>query len=335
MNAASHDAAQASLQRGLAYLRQNQKPNGSWEMHEGITGLAAMAFLKQPGGWQKDAQNVDKSLKFIAGLAKPDGSIWSKDMAAVNTAIAIMAFKLSGKAEYATLIKKGQDYLVKTQFDEGEGVKPSDKNYGGIGYDDETRADLSNLHHVLEALRETDLPKNNPLWDKAMQFVQRTQNRKASNDQSWSGTDGGFVYMPGMSFAGETKSYGSMTYSGLLSYSYSNVTKTDARVQAAHNWITSHYTLDENPGLGKTTLYYYYMVFAKGLRVWGDAVVSDAKGAKHDWRDELSKKLISLQNKDGFWVNTDDPSHWQDNKVLVTAFTSIALDYVLNDSLTN
>src|SRR5579883_2135218 len=276
MSSSTRQAAQDSLAKGLQYLRQNQKPNGSWEMHEGITGLAAMAFLKQPGSWKKDEPYVDKALKYIATLAKSDGSIYSKDMPAVNTAIAIMAFKESGKPEYASLIKKGQDYLVKAQFDEGEGIKPSDKNYGGIGYDDESRADLSNLHHVLEALKETSLPKDNPLWDKAIKFIERTQNRKGSNDQSWAGDDGGFIYMPGMSFSGGTKSYGSMTYAGLLSYSYSNLQKTDNRVSDAYNWIRTHYTVDENPGLGKTTLYYYYMVFAKGLRVIGEPVVTDA-----------------------------------------------------------
>ncbi len=333
MSASTRQSAASSLEKGLAYLRQNQKPNGSWEFHEGITGLAAIAFMKQPAGWKKDEVHVDKALQFLATLVKPDGSIYSKDMAAVNTAIAIMAFKESRKPEYAGYVQKGRDYLVKAQFDEGEGMKPSDKNYGGIGYDDETRADLSNLHHVLEALRETDLPQNNPLWSKAIQFIQRTQNRKASNDQPASGDDGGFAYMPGMSFAGGTKSYGSMTYAGLLSYSYSYLQETDNRVQDAYKWIRTNYTVDENPGLGKTTLYYYYMVFAKGLRVIGEPVVTDIQGQKHDWRDDLAKKLVSLQNGQGYWVNLDDPSHWQDNKVMVTAFTTIALDYVLNDSL--
>ena len=244
-----------------------------------------------------------------------------------------MAFKLSGKPEYSTLVKKGQDYLVKAQFDEGEGFKTSDKNYGGIGYDDESRADLSNLHHVLEALKETSLPNENQVWDKAIKFIQRTQNRKASNDQGWTTDDGGFIYMPGMSFSGGTKSYGSMTYAGLLSYSYANLQKTDLRVGDAYKWIRANYTVDENPGLGKTTLYYYYMVFAKGLRVIGEPVVTDVKGQKHDWRDDLAKKIVSLQNAQGYWVNLDDPSHWQDNKVLVTAFTATALDYILNDTL--
>lgn len=333
MSASTRNAALGSLERGLDYLRQNQMPDGSWSSHEGITGLGALAFMKQPGGWDDDREYVNRALEFIVSNARPDGSIWSRDMAAVNTAISIMALSRSGNDEYDELIEKGRDYLVDAQFDDGEGLSPSDTNYGGIGYDDESRADLSNLHHVLEALEETGLPDESPLWDRAVQFIERTQNRSASNDQTWSGDDGGFVYMPGMSFAGATQSYGSMTFAGLMSYTFANLAPTDDRVEAAYEWIGDHYTVDENPGLGQTTLYYYYMVFAKALRIWGEPSLTDSGGVAHDWREDLATKLVALQHPEGYWVNEVDPSHWQDNPVLVTAFTSIALDYILNDSL--
>ena len=329
LSAETRNALQQSLNKGLAWLRAQQKPNGSWEFHEGITGLALLSFYKSPARDPKDNAMLDKGLTFLTTLAKPDGAIFSRDMPNANTSLSIMAMQESGKSQYKSYIQKGQDFLVKLQFDEGEGVKPGDPKYGGIGYDDETRADLSNLHHVLEALKQTSLSESSPVWNKAIQFIQRTQNRKESNDQSWAGSDGGFIYMPGMSFAGETKSYGSMSYAGLLSYSYANLKKGDSRVDAAYKWIRDHYTVDENPGLGKTTLYYYYMVFAKGLRAFGEPVITDAKGQRHNWREDLGKRLISLQYADGYWVNADDPSHWQDNKVLVTAFTAIAIDNIL------
>ena len=41
LSASTRQSAQASLNKGLAYLRQNQKADGSWESHKGITGLAA------------------------------------------------------------------------------------------------------------------------------------------------------------------------------------------------------------------------------------------------------------------------------------------------------
>jgi squalene-hopene/tetraprenyl-beta-curcumene cyclase len=329
LSAETKASLQKALDKGVAYLLKNQKPNGSWEMHEGITGLTLIGLEELQTKAPANTASIDKGLKFLEGIVKPDGSIWTKDMAAVNTAISIMAMQASGRPQYKPTIKKAQDYLVKSQFDEGEGIKPTDKNYGGIGYDDESRADLSNLHHVLEALKETGLPAENAVWEKAIKFVDRTQNHKATNDQTWSTNDGGFIYMPGMSFSGGTQSYGSMTYAGLLSFSYANVKKTDARVADAYKWLTQHYTVDENPGMGKTTLYYYYMVFAKGLQAWGDPVVTDGKGVKHNWREDLAKKLIALQHPEGYWVNLDDPDHWQDNKVLVTAFTTIAINHIL------
>ena len=36
----------------------------------------------------------------------------------------------------------------------------------------------------------------------------------------------------------------------------------DPRVKAAYDYITKHYGLDENPGLGERGLYYYYQTFA-------------------------------------------------------------------------
>ena len=250
MESSTRRTAQESLNKGLEYLRKNQKPNGSWEMHEGITGLAAIAFMKQPGDWKKDQAYVDKALKYIVALAKSDGSIYSKDMAAVNTAIAIMAFQQSGKPEYRTLIKKGQDYLIKAQFDEGEGIKPSDKNYGGIGYDDESRADLSNLHHVLEALKETSLPKDSALWDKAIQFIQRKPEPPGVQSSAM-GCGGWRIHL----YAGhELFRWNQVVWKHdldprSLSYNYANLKKTDNRVQDAYKWIRSNYTVDENPGL--------------------------------------------------------------------------------------
>ena len=86
-----------------------------------------------------------------------------------------------------------------------------------------------------------------------------------------------------------------MTYTGILSYSYANVKKGDPRVEAAVNWVREHYTVDENPGIGQKTVYYYYMVFAKALQAYGEPVITDAKNRQHNWREDLGKKLLQLQ----------------------------------------
>jgi squalene-hopene/tetraprenyl-beta-curcumene cyclase len=113
-----------------------------------------------------------------------------------------------------------------------------------------------------------------------------------------------------------------------MSYSWANVKKTDARVQQVLKWVRDNYTVDENPGLGQKTVYYYYMVFAKALQAVGEPIITDGKGRRHNWREDLGRKLISLQHPEGFWVNTDK-AELQDDPILVTAFTMMAIEAVL------
>lgn len=61
------------------------------------------------------------------------------------------------------------------------------------------------------------------------------------------------------------RSYGSMSYAGLLSYIYADLKPTDPRVTAVLDWLRDNYTLDENPGLGAQGLYYYYELMTKAL----------------------------------------------------------------------
>jgi squalene-hopene/tetraprenyl-beta-curcumene cyclase len=320
-----------SLERGGAYLMSQQKPDGTWENNPGITALAATALLRQTG--KTPAQqyaHVSRALEYLKGLQKPNGGIYIRDLPHYVTSVSAMALVAADRAEHKPVLEKARAFLVEQVIDEGEGYGPKDKFYGGVGYGSDLRPDLANVEYALRALKETGLATDHAAWDKAIKFLQRTQNLTESNDVPGVGNDGGFMYYPGFTYAqgGGTRSYGSMTYAGLLSYSYANVKRDDARVQAALKWIRDNYTVDENPGMGKTTLYYYYLVFAKALTAYGENVVVDARGQRHNWRDDLGRKLIALQHAEGFWVN-EDPQYWQDNKVLVTAFTMMAIEYLL------
>lgn len=324
-----HKQLSDGIERGVAYLLKNQKPNGSWDDHPGITALALTAIFRQPGGAHKQSPEVKKGLVYLLGMAKPDGGIYDKDSQNYNTAVSIMALVASGNPEYKPLIQKGQQYLVSLQQDENRGIQKGDKYYGGIGYSREQRPDLPNLQYAMEALKASGLPENSPAWQKAVQFIQRVQNRTESNDQSYSLNDGGFTYGAGMGWQNTGQnSYGSMTYAGILSYSYANVKKGDPRVEAAVNWVREHYTLEENPGVGQKAVYYYYMVFAKALQAYGEPIIVDAKKRQHNWREDLGKKILELQHAEGYWVNTD-PAEWQDKPNLVTAFTIIALEHAM------
>lgn len=326
-----------SINTGLEWLRQQQNPNGSFsEGPLGMTSLAVTAFLKHPyDKYESTDQFIEKTLDYIASLQNEDGSIYDKDsqpaLPNYNTSISIMALTAANNPKYDEVIQKAQNYIMEIQRDEEEGYTPDDKFYGGIGYgSNPARSDLSNMNIALQALKESNA-EDQEVWNKAIKFLERCQNYSETNDQAWATNDGGFIYAPdasskaGKDENGAPRSYASMTYAGLLSFIYAGVDRDDKRVEAAVDWIRRHYTLEENPPIGKQGLYYNYHTMAKALDVYGKPVITDAKGQKHNWYKELSQKLANLQASEGYWKNEED--RWfETNPVLVTSYAILALE---------
>ena len=117
-----------------------------------------------------------------------------------------------------------------------------------------------------------------------------------------------------------------MTYAGLKSFLYAGLAKDDIRVKAAMDWISRHYDLDTNPGMGQQGLYYYYHVFAKALDANGTRMIKDKKGTDHNWRADLLRELAERQQKDGSWTNKAD-RWYEGDPNLVTSYSLLALSY--------
>jgi squalene-hopene/tetraprenyl-beta-curcumene cyclase len=333
--------ARQSVSRGLAYLRNTQETDGSWSHYPATTALALSGFLRN-GKTELNEPAVAKGVQFILKSVKPSGAIFASGNPATelpnyNTCLCAMALSLTHNPNYKPIIAKAQKYIDDSQFDEGEGVKRTDPTFGGIGYgsDPDDHPDLGNLQTALEALRDTGVPSNAPVFKKAIIFLQRVQNRQETNDQPWAkkGTnDGGFVY----DTTGESKipggtghtSMGAMTYAGLKSYIYAGVSKNDPRAMAAWNWIRSHYTVAEHPGMGNTSLYYYYHTMSKTLDVYGSKIVTDKSGKAHNWAQDLAAEIVRLQHQDGSWYNSNS-RYWENQPGLVTSYSLIALSYCL------
>src|SRR6056297_1170614 len=322
--------------RGIEFLRsRGQADDGSFSSETGVavTALAVRAILEHRPEAISDPA-VQKALAFIEDKVQGDGGIYKQGSRHRNyeTSIAVGALvKANQDGQYDSVLKRAEAFLKGIQWDEEEGVKPSDTAYGGAGYGSHNRPDLSNTSFLLEALHELGNEPDDEAIQKALMFVVRTQNLPGhGNDTPHANKvgDGGFYYTPavgGQSQAGEAdggglRSYGSMTYAGLKSMIYAGLTSDDPRVKAAMDFIRNHYTLDANPGMDQAGLYYYYHTFAKALDAAGVEVIDDASGTPHRWREELVNTLIEQQQADGSWVNSENSRWMEGDRQLVTAY---------------
>lgn len=337
--------AKAAVDKGLQYLNATQHPEGGWEVkgkpHMAITALVVKAFAQDPA-FGPGHPVVERATRFVLRSAQSDGGYYVPGEGHENyqASVVLMALASLERAKYKDEIVKLQEYLKRLQWDDGEGYESSHVWYGGAGYGGGKRPDLSNTQMMLEALHQSGLSAEDPVYKRAMVFISRSQMLPGGNDQPFAaGGDGGFIYSPannGESKAGveevegksRLRSYGSMTYSGFKSLLYANVGRDDPRIKAAVEWIKKNYTLDHNPNMpgsqSKEGMYYFYYVFARAMKAWGEDIVVDARGAEHQWRSELCEKLISLQNPDGSWVNQHD--RWfEGSPHLVTGYAVLAL----------
>lgn len=355
-NVSLRNEAQHAIDKGLAWLAKNQDTNGFWSLPEqpAITALALFAF-KSPGAGRDQSTEpaaVKKGYAYLLSCVQPDGGIYRKDLQAYNTSIALMALMVANRPEWQPIIVKARKFIIGMQADFGTPGKIDTAFDGGIGYGGTTKMpDLSNTAYALEALyyskrylADKNVSDTGDLnWQAAIHFIQTCQNLPAYNSETWVSTDakdkGGFIYSPGRSMAGGVtnaatgrvalRSYGSMTYDGLLSYIYADLKRDDPRVTAAMDWLRANYTLDENPALGPEGLFYYYDTLAKALTVYGADTLETKDGRTINWREQLALKLINLQKADGSWIH-DNARWWEKDPALVTAFSLIALEMIQN-----
>lgn len=342
-----------ALTRGLAWLQANQNSNGWWSTPDqpAVTALALTAFKGDPENHYRTPEPawLRRGFDFVLASAQPDGGIHRSNLVTYNTSISMMALLAANKPEYDPVIRKARGFLVGLQRDFGDKGRLDDVFDGGIGYGSKYQhSDMGNTLAALEAIYHSrhlvadqkQLADAKDLdWAAAIQFLQNCQNLPAYNKQKWASDDaknkGGFVYYPGHGMAGgETnattgrvalRSYGSISYGGMLSYIYANLKRDDPRVVAVFDWLRANYTLDENPGMGPQGLYYYLHTMTKALTAYGVEELELKDGRKLNWRKEVAMRLLNLQRQDGSWFN-DNARWWEKDIALVTSYAVLSLE---------
>jgi squalene-hopene/tetraprenyl-beta-curcumene cyclase len=343
----------AVMERGFNWLFiQQNKDSGAYAVDQAQpagTALVEIAILDSDMGYE--GPFVKKGYEQILSLQTEGGKGGFCDPQArsprhaFNTAVALAALVAAGDETYAEPIGTARDYLVNLQFSETQG--PFTEHhwfYGGWDYRDLDYAPEPDLFHTgwaLEALHRAELESSHPAWKRAVTFLERCQQE-----------DGGCFHAPRnvervatrkgepIDLFGQEHSYGSATCAGLKGFLYAGLPKDDPRVGKAYRWIVGHFTLKEDPQLGRSnsrsgreTLFYYYFVLAKSLSVYGGPTFTDEKGEEISWAQRLADHLVSLQNDDGHWENLhkrddlieDLPLHAEKNPQIATAYALMAL----------
>ncbi len=340
---------QHAIEKGNDFLKNSQNTNGWWSTpdHPSITALVLSAIMGEPRQRHKSSEQVKNGYAFVLSRVKPDGGIYGTELANYNTAICMMGLLGTHEAKYDEVLRRARAYLVASQADLGAPGKMDTPWDGGIGYShDAGRSDMNNTVTALEALyyskhliTDKDPAAKDLNWAAAIQFIQNCQNLPGTNQRDWVSNDqeerGGFVYDPETSKAGAVtnaagkvalRSYGSISYAGLLSYIYADMKQSEPRVQAVMDWLRANYSLEENPGMGQQGYFYYLHLMTKALNA-AHVDTLDSKGKQLDWRRDVAMRLINLQKGDGSWQN-DNGRWWEKDSNLVTAYSVLTLEII-------
>lgn len=351
--------ARAAIDKGLAWLAANQQQDGNWSDAKFPAMTALPVWAIAGSGSTAYTSQVDKAVAFILSKAQPDGGIYVPDprrggagLGNYNTSLCMMGLHATGRKDVTRVIQKAREYTAATQ------LTGDDEHTGGFGYDKGGRrhTDLTNTGMAIDAMRRTqDVEDLRPAgekradlnWDAALKYVDNMQQKEGEDK-------GGFLYTKSFAPGGNPnqgqggarpagprpesataraeqarpplRSYGSITYVGLLSMIHSQLTRNDPRVLSAFDYCTQHWTLDENPGQGGQGIYFYYNILTRALCAAGIEAIPQAAGGDLAWREALIRKLMSLQKSDGSWINENN-RWWENDPVLVTSYSLLSLEF--------
>ncbi len=332
-------AIRASVAKGVGFLLSSQASDGHFSDAQmpALTALPLWALSGCGDASSTVSEAKRKAAAFVLGTQRDDGGFYvpkpgrgGSGLGNYNTSVCLSAL-FDSKLAPAPALLKAREYIASSQ------LTGDDTMAGGFGYDKAVRrryADLSNTSYALSAMAKTasleELREGGRRvdldWDKALAFVENLMKKDGPDA-------GGAAYnertpQGGMSTNAQgrvsLRAYGAMTYAAVLSMCSARLDRADPRVRQSVEWMERNWSVDENPGMGSQGLYYFYDIMTRAL----DAAKIDKVGS-HDWRRELSAKIMSLQREDGSWANENN-RFWESDPVLCTSFALLALESIVN-----
>ena len=294
-----------AIDRGAAYLLQQQRNDGSWSemaaQNGGITALCTLALLNV--GVEPDDPRMQKALDYLRKI-KPERTY--------VVSLQTMVFARATPDRDREVIFRNVKWFEKTQITEGP--YKGAWTYPGLGVGE---ADNSNSQFALLALHEAEragVAADSRAWLLAKKYWETCQNK----DGSWG-------------YKRQVAGSGSMTCAGITSLviAADRAQSSDARVAGdridccmageakdvdridrAIQWLGRNYSVVRNPGTGgESWLYYYLYGMERAGRLTARRFIplqpQPGRPNRADWYREGTDFLVRNQESlSGFWTST-------------------------------
>jgi len=280
-------AASKAIDKGLAFMLENQLENGSWAANRGaravaVTSLGLMAFMSRgefPGyGPNGEALNRAKDWLLDQAQKSPSGYLGGTmyEHGLATLALTELLGMTADPADYDVILKATQaavDVILRAQSGSGGWRYQPSPSAG---------ADTSVTVMVfigLASARQAGIPIPNETIDKVLSYLRSAAHQKT----------GGFVYVPsgrGTAGASSPACSGGGAYIAMLAGA-----REEEMVEDALRFME-----ERTPALFKGTGYYYYTHY---YAIQAMVQAGDERYAK--WYPQIRDALIARQQDDGAW----------------------------------
>ncbi len=272
----------AAIERGLSWLAEQQKPDGSfgsgsqYGRHVGITSLACLAFMSEGSMPERGryAKNVDLGLDFVlkacseqSGLIAAETSYGPMYGHGFATLFLAEAYGMSHRSDLREKLQKAVALIIRTQNDQGGW------RYHPVKADADISVTICQVM-ALRAARNAGITVPKEVIDKSIKYVRDSQN-----------PDGGFRYMldsAGSMFARSAAGVAALYYAGMYD---------DPVIRKGLGYLKKF-----TPGKTEEQTHYYYGHYyaVQAMHV---------AGGEHweQWWPAIREELLAKQLPDGSW----------------------------------
>jgi len=311
-----------AVEAGLAWLADNQLPDGSWQSkigyklnsdyretgedgHVGVTSLACMAFLAGghlPGRGHYGS-SVERGVEFVLGCAQDDGYITKSGTRMYSHAFATLflaeIYGMTHRDDVRRKLQKAVDFIVDTQNEEG--------GWRYVPFAPESDMSIVVCQVLaLRAARNIGIRVPRTTVDRAARYVVDSaikENTRRFHPGMFADEVGAFHYQKGrgsrssfpLTAAGVTALHGVGIYS-------------DEAIQRGLKYLNAHLRpFNQSYGDNYQGHYFFWYGHYYGVQAMYTAGNTAQANYWEPYFEEVRTELLRMQNPDGSWPNRVGP----------------------------